>query len=106
MNGRAGAHEPSARNPAALVVGFFRGKPRAHRSTTRETDEMTQPRPLLDQDDDADLPDDLIESIGETPDDEDDLGDETQFDEEFETEEGLEQESFIEPRPERDEDID
>ncbi len=67
---------------------------------------MTQPRRLLDQDDDADLPDDLIESIEDTPGEEDDFGDETQFDEELETEEGLEQDEFIEPRPERDEQID
>jgi hypothetical protein len=64
---------------------------------------MTQPRELLDQDDDADLPDDLVESIEDTPTDEDDFGDETQADEEYETEQGLEQERFIEPRPERDE---
>lgn len=67
---------------------------------------MTQPPRLPDQDDDADLPDDLVENIEDTPSDEDDLGDETQFNEEFETEEGLEQETFIEPRPERDEAID
>jgi hypothetical protein len=67
---------------------------------------MTQPRRLLDQDDESALPDDLIENIDETPGDEDDLGDETQLDEELETEEGLEQEEFIEPRPERDEEID
>lgn len=56
---------------------------------------MTTPRPLLDQDDESDLPDDLVESIGDTPSEEDDLGDETQFDDEYETEEGLEQEHFI-----------
>ena len=66
---------------------------------------MTQPRELLDQDDEADLPDDLVESIEDTPSDEDDFGDETQFDEQFETEEGLEQKGFIEPRPERDENV-
>jgi hypothetical protein len=89
-----------------MVVGFSGGKRSALRSTTRETDDMIQPRRLLDQDDESDLPDDLIESIEDTPGDEDDFGDETQFDEELETEEGLEQEAFIEPRPERDEEID
>jgi len=88
-----------------LVVGFSRGKPSARRCTTRET-EMTQPRRLLEPDDASDLPDDLLESIEDTPGDEDDFGDETQFDEELETEEGLEQETFIEPRPERDDEID
>jgi hypothetical protein len=90
---------------SSMVVGFSRGKHSARRSTTRETDDMTQPR-LLDQDDESALPDDLIENIDETPGDEDDFGDETQSDEELETEEGLEQEEFIEPRPERDEEID
>ena len=90
---------------SSMVVGFSRGKHSARRSTTRETDDMTQPR-LLDQDDESALPDDLIESIEDTPGDEDDFGDETQLDEELETEEGLEQEEFIEPRPERDEEID
>jgi hypothetical protein len=89
-----------------MVVRFSRGKHSARRSTTRETDDMIQPRRLLDQDDESDLPDDLIENIEETPGEEDDFGDETQFDEEFETEEGLEQEEFIEPLPERDEEID
>ena len=67
---------------------------------------MTQPRRLLDQDDQSDLPDDLVESIEDTPGDDDDLGDETQFDDALETEEGLEQDEFIEPRPEVDEEID
>lgn len=67
---------------------------------------MTTPRRLLDTDDNADLPDDLLESIEETPGAEDDFGDETQFDEEFETEEGLEQEGFVEPIPEREDEID
>jgi len=67
---------------------------------------MTQPRRLLDTDDDSDLPDDLLESIEDTPGEEDDLGDETQFNEEFETEEGLEQEGFVEPSPEREDEID
>jgi hypothetical protein len=89
-----------------LVVGFLRGKTSARRCTTRETDDMTQPRRLPDQDDESDLPDDVLESIEDTPGDEDDFGDETQFDEEFETEEGLEQEEFVEPRPERNEEID
>ncbi len=67
---------------------------------------MTQPRQLLDQDDEPDLPDDLVENIEETPGEEDDFGDETQFDDEFETEEGLGQDEFIEPRREVDEKID
>ena len=67
---------------------------------------MTTPRRLLDTDDDSDLPDDLLESIEDTPGEEDDLGDETQFNEEYETEEGLEQEGFIEPSPEREDEID
>jgi hypothetical protein len=56
---------------------------------------MTNPRPLLDEDDESDLPDDLIESIEDTPSDEDDFGDETQADDELETEEGLGQDHFI-----------
>lgn len=67
---------------------------------------MTQPRRLLDQDDESDLPDDLIENIEETTGEEDDFGDETQFDEALEIEEGLEQDEFIEPRPEPDAEID
>ncbi len=61
---------------------------------------MTNPRPLLDQDDESDLPDDLLESIEDTPTDEDDFGDETQSDEEYAAEEGLEQTDFIDPRGE------
>jgi hypothetical protein len=56
---------------------------------------MTNPRPLLDQDDESDLPDDLLESIEDTASEEDDFGDETQSDDEFETEEGLGQDHFI-----------
>ena len=56
---------------------------------------MTNPRPLLDQDDESDLPDDLLESIEDIAGDEDDFGDETQADDEFETEEGLGQDRFI-----------
>ncbi len=61
---------------------------------------MTNPRPLLDQDDASDLPDDLLESIEDTATDEDDFGDETQRDEELAAEEGLEQDAFIDPRGE------
>jgi hypothetical protein len=57
--------------------------------------DMTNPKPLLDQDDEADLPDDLLESIEDTAGDEDDFGDETQSDDELETEEGLGQDHFI-----------
>jgi hypothetical protein len=56
---------------------------------------MTNPRPLLDQDDESDLPDDLLESIEDTVGEEDDFGDETQSDDELETEEGLGQDHFI-----------
>lgn len=56
---------------------------------------MTNPRPLLDPDDESDLPDDLIESIEDTASEDDDFGDETQADDEFETEEGLGQDHFI-----------
>lgn len=63
---------------------------------------MTNPRPLLDQEDEPDLPDDLLESIEDTPSDEDDFGDETQSDEEHAAEEGLEQDDFIDPRGEDD----
>ena len=56
---------------------------------------MNHPKPLLDQDDESDLPDDLIESIEDTAGDDDDFGDETQSDDEFETEEGLGQDHFI-----------
>jgi hypothetical protein len=62
--------------------------------------DMINPRQTLDQDDEPDLPDDLLESIEETPSDEDDFGDETQRDEELAAEEGLEQEALIDPRGE------
>jgi hypothetical protein len=55
-------------------------------------------RPRLDQDDEADLPDDLLESIEDTPGELDDFGDETQRDDDYETEEGLEQDEFVMPR--------
>ena len=58
---------------------------------------MTGPKRLLDQDDESDLPDDLLESIEDTPTDEDDFGDETQSDEELAAEEGSEQDGFIDP---------
>ena len=61
---------------------------------------MTGPRHMLDQNDESDLPDDLLESIEDTPTDEDDFGDETQSDEELAAEEGLEQDDFIDPRGE------
>ena len=61
---------------------------------------MSQHRPTLDQDDESDLPDDLLESIEDTPSDLDDFGDETQMDEDYAAEEGLEQEGFIDPRGE------
>lgn len=55
-------------------------------------------RPKLDPDTEADLPDDLLESIEDSPDDPDDFGDETQADDDYETEEGLEQDEFVMPR--------
>ena len=58
---------------------------------------MTQ-RPRLDHDTEADLPDDLLESIEDSPGDADDFGDETQADDDYETEEGLEQDDFVMPR--------
>lgn len=58
------------------------------------------PKNLLDQDDESDLPDDLLESIEDTPSEDDDFGDETQRDEELAAEEGLEQDDFIDPRGE------
>jgi hypothetical protein len=61
---------------------------------------MTQPRLTIEQDDESDLPDDVLESIEDTPSDLDDFGDETQMDEEYAAEEGLEQDGFIDPRGE------
>jgi hypothetical protein len=61
---------------------------------------MTGPRRTLDQDDESGLPDDLLESIEDTPTEDDDFGDETQRDEELAAEEGLEQDAFIDPRGE------
>jgi hypothetical protein len=58
---------------------------------------MTTHRPTIDQDDEGDLPDDLLESIDETPSSDDDFGDETQRDDELETEAGLEQDELILP---------
>jgi hypothetical protein len=55
-------------------------------------------RPRIDSDDEADLPDDLLENIEDSPDDLDDFGDETQRNEDYETEEGLEQDEFVMPR--------
>ena len=51
---------------------------------------MINPRQPLDQDEESDLPDDLLESIEDTPTEEDDFGDETQYDDEYAVEEGLE----------------
>jgi len=65
---------------------------------------MINPRQTLDQNDEPDLPDDLLESIEDTASDEDDFGDETQRDEELAAEEGLEQDAFIDPRGEDEED--
>ena len=67
---------------------------------------MINPRQTLDQDDEAALPDDLLESIEDTPADEDDFGDETQRDEELAAEAGLEQDDLIDPRGEDDEEDD
>jgi hypothetical protein len=53
-----------------------------------------------DADDFADLPDDLLESVEDTPTDE--FGDETQDNEERAAQEGLEQNEFIDPRAEDD----
>ena len=50
---------------------------------------MINPRQPLDQDDESDLPDDLLESIEDTPTEEDDFGDETQYDDEYAVEEAL-----------------
>lgn len=64
---------------------------------------MTNPnRPAgsTDADDFADLPDDLLESVDDTPADE--FGDETQDNEERAAQEGLEQDEFIDPRGEDD----
>lgn len=58
---------------------------------------MINPRQPLDQDEESDLPDDLLESIEDTPAEGDDLGDETQYDDEYAVEEGLEQDHFINP---------
>jgi len=61
---------------------------------------MIGPKRTLDQDDESDLPEDLLESIEDTSIDDDDFGDETQRDEELAAEEGLEQDDFIDPRGE------
>lgn len=62
----------------------------------------TNPRPgnRLRDGDQADLSDDVRESIEQTTDD--DFGDETQRNEKRTTEEGLEQTDFIDPRQEDD----
>lgn len=67
---------------------------------------MNNPRHTIDQDDEGDLPDDVLESIEDTPDD--DFGDETQSNEERTAEEGLEQTDMIDPRgeDEREDDAD
>lgn len=53
---------------------------------------------LSDESDPADLPDDLLEDVEDTPSDE--FGDETQSNEERAAEEGMEQTDFIDPRGE------
>jgi hypothetical protein len=73
-------------------------------ASTQETADMTVPRHSLEQDDASGLPDDLLESIEDTPTEDDDFGDETQRDEELAAEEGLEQDDFIDPRGEDAED--
>ena len=59
-----------------------------------------RPGPRLREGDQADLSDDVRESIEQTTDD--DFGDETQRNENRTTEEGLEQTDFIDPRHEDD----
>lgn len=56
---------------------------------------------ITDADNLADLPDELLESLEDTPNDE--SGDETQRNEERTAQEGLEQTDFIDPRGEDDE---
>lgn len=62
---------------------------------------MANPKEMLeteiDEVDEADLPDDVLESIEDT---DDDLGDETQSNELRTAEEGMEQTDFIDPRGE------
>lgn len=69
---------------------------------------MTNQRFSIDEDDEAALPDDLLESIEDTPSEDDDFGDETQSNEERAAEEGLEQTDLIDPRgeDEREDDVD
>ncbi|MGH8173492.1 MAG: hypothetical protein ACREPX_10100 [Rhodanobacteraceae bacterium] len=69
---------------------------------------MNHPRFSINEDDEAGLPDDLLESIEDTPSDEDDYGDETQSNEERVAEEGLELDDLIDPRgeDEREDDVD
>jgi hypothetical protein len=63
---------------------------------------MTGPRNNFDQDDDSDLPEDLLENIEDTPTEDEDFGDETQSDEEYAAEEGLELDDLV--RDSRDDD--
>lgn len=63
---------------------------------------MTNPRFSIDEDDEGGLPDDLLESIEDTPSEDDDFGDETQSNEERAAEEGMEQTDLIDPRGEDD----
>jgi|GEM_PF-2153444 hypothetical protein len=69
---------------------------------------MSHPRQSIEtpSDDDIELPDDLIESIEDSSDD--DYGDETQANEERTAEEGIEQDDLIDPRgeDEREDDVD
>lgn len=69
---------------------------------------MTNQRFSIDEDDEAGLPDDLLESIEDTPSEDDDFGDETQSNEERAAEEGLEQTDLIDPRgeDEREDEVD
>ncbi len=63
---------------------------------------MTGPRNNFEQGDDSDLPDDLLDSIEDTPTEDEDFGDETQSDEEYAAEEGLELDDLV--RDSRDDD--
>jgi len=85
---------------AAAVVRWDSHSTSARSRPRREIADMINPRQTLDQGDEADLPDDLLESIEDTSTDEDDFGDETQRDEELAAEAGLEQDDLIDPRGE------
>lgn len=91
---------------AAAVVPSVSHSTSARSLPRREIADMINPRQTLDQDDEASLPDDLLESIEDTPAGEDDFGDETQRDEELAAEAGLEQDDLIDPRGEDEEEDD